>query len=57
MTDADQHGRRTRFATIIGTLLGWVGDYIPVWKTGSAAACSSCLVAGAMNTFHLTVKA
>ena len=21
------------FAMIIGTLLGWVGDHIPVWKT------------------------
>ena len=29
------------FAMIIGTLLGWVGDHIPVWKTWSAAACSS----------------
>ena len=42
------------FAMIIGTLLGWVGDHIPVWKTWfGGGMLFSCLVAGAMNTFHL----
>lgn len=42
------------FAMVIGTLLGWVGDHIPVWKTWfGGGMLFSCLVAGAMNTFHL----
>ena len=42
------------FAMVVGTLLGWVGDHIPVWKTWfGGGMLFSCLVAGAMNTFHL----
>lgn len=42
------------FAMIIGTLLGWVGDQIPVWKTwcGGGMLFTS-LMAGAINTFGL----
>lgn len=30
------------FAMVVGTLLGWVGDHIPVWKTWfGRRACSS----------------
>lgn len=42
------------FATIVGTLLGYVGNHIPVWKTWfGGGMLFTCLVAGAMNTFHL----
>lgn len=42
------------FAMIIGTLLGWVGDHIPVWKTWfGGGMLFACLVAGALNTFNL----
>lgn len=42
------------FAMIIGTLLGWVGDRIPVWKTWfGGGMLFACLVAGALNTFNL----
>ncbi len=42
------------FALVIGTLLGWVGDHIPVWKTWfGGGMLFTCLAAGAMNTFNL----
>ena len=42
------------FRSIIGTLLGWVGDHIPVWKTWfGGGMLFACLVAGALNTFNL----
>lgn len=42
------------FAMIVGTLLGWVGDHIPVWKTWfGGGMLFTCLVAGAMNTFNM----
>lgn len=42
------------FAMIIGTLLGWIGDHIPVWKTWlGGGMLFACLVAGALNTFNL----
>lgn len=42
------------FALVVGTLLGWVGDHIPVWKTWfGGGMLFACLVAGAMNTFNL----
>lgn len=42
------------FALLVGTLLGWVGDHIPVWKTWfGGGMLFTCLVAGAMNTFNL----
>lgn len=42
------------FALSVGTLLGWVGDHIPVWNTwfGGGMLFTS-LVAAAMNTFGL----
>lgn len=42
------------FALLVGTLLGWVGDHIPVWKTWfGGGMLFTCLAAGAMNTFNL----
>ena len=42
------------FAMVVGTLLGWVGDHIPVWKTWfGGGMLFACLVAGAFNTFNL----
>ncbi|PNV62784.1 Na+/citrate symporter [Clostridium sp. chh4-2] len=42
------------FALVVGTLLGWVGDHIPVWKTWfGGGMLFTCLAAGAMNTFNL----
>ena len=42
------------FAMVIGTVLGWVGDHIPVWNTWfGGGMLFTCLVAGAMNTFNL----
>lgn len=42
------------FAMIIGTLLGWVGDHIPVWNAWfGGGMLFSCLMAGALNTFDL----
>lgn len=42
------------FALIVGTLLGYIGNQIPVWKTWfGGGMLFTCLVAGAMNTFHL----
>lgn len=42
------------FALLVGTLLGWVGDHIPVWKTWfGGEMLFTCLAAGAMNTFNL----
>ncbi len=36
------------FAMVVGTLLGWVGDHIPVWKTWfGGGMLFACLVAGA----------
>jgi Na+/citrate or Na+/malate symporter len=42
------------FALIIGTLLGWVGDHIPVWNTwlGGGMLFTS-LAAAALNTFGM----
>ena len=38
------------FATIVGTLLGYVGNHIPVWKTWfGGGMLFTCLVAGAMR--------
>lgn len=42
------------FAMIIGTLFGWIGDHIPVWKTWfGGGMLFACLAAGALNTFNL----
>lgn len=42
------------FALIVETLLGYIGNQIPVWKTWfGGGMLFTCLVAGAMNTFHL----
>lgn len=42
------------FALSIGTLLGWVGDHIPVWNTWfGGGMLFTCLCAAAMNTFGL----
>ena len=42
------------FAMIVGTLLGFIGDHIPVWKTWCGGGMLfTCLAAGAMNTFNL----
>lgn len=42
------------FALLVGTLLGWAGDHIPVWKTWfGGGMLFTCLAAGAMNTFNL----
>ena len=42
------------FALIVGTLLGFIGDHIPVWKTWCGGGMLfTCLAAGAMNTFNL----
>ena len=38
------------FAMVVGTLLGWVGDHIPVWKTWfGGGMLFACLVAGTFN--------
>ena len=42
------------FALSVGTLLGWIGDHIPVWNTWfGGGMLFTCLCAGAMNTFGL----
>lgn len=42
------------FALVVGTLLGWIGDHIPIWKTWlGGGMLFTCLAAGAMNTFNL----
>ena len=42
------------FALVVGTLLGWVGDHIPVWNTWfGGGMLFTCLAAGALNTFNL----
>lgn len=42
------------FALIVGTLLGWIGDQIPVWNQWfGGGMLFACLCAGAMNTFNL----
>ena len=47
-------GGALAFAMVVGTLLGWVGDHIPVWKTWfGGGMLFACLVAGAFNTFNL----
>ena len=42
------------FALVVGTMLGWIGNHIPVWKTwlGGGMLFTS-LVAAAFNTFGL----
>lgn len=40
------------FALSAGTLLGWIGDHIPVWNTWfGGGMLFTCLCAAAMNTF------
>lgn len=42
------------FAMIVGTLLGWIGNRIPIWNAWfGGGMLFTCLVAGAMNTFSL----
>lgn len=42
------------FALIVGTMLGWIGDHIPIWNSWfGGGMLFTCLAAGAMNTFHL----
>lgn len=42
------------FAILVGTLLGWIGDRIPVWNVWlGGGMLFTCLMAGAMNTFNL----
>lgn len=42
------------FALVVGTMLGWIGDHIPVWNTWfGGGMLFTCLAAGAMNTFNL----
>jgi len=42
------------FALVIGTMLGWIGDHIPVWNAWfGGGMLFTCLAAGALNTFNL----
>ena len=42
------------FALIVGTMLGWIGDHIPIWNSWfGGGMLFTCLMAGAMNTFNL----
>lgn len=42
------------FALVVGTMLGWIGDHIPVWNTWfGGGMLFACLAAGALNTFNL----
>lgn len=42
------------FALVVGTMLGWIGDHIPVWNAWfGGGMLFTCLAAGALNTFNL----
>ena len=42
------------YAMIVGTLLGWIGDHIPIWNTWfGGGMLFTCMAAAAMNTFNL----